>query len=122
MPTYEYKCRACAHRFEVSQRITEDSLTECPECHGEIRRVLFPAGVVFKGSGWYVTDYRDSGEKAKYDSDTKGEPASGATAESKETKPSDAKPADAKSAPATETKSQTPTESKPKPSEPAKAA
>ena len=48
MPTYAYKCKACEHRFETVQKITEDPLTECPECHGEIRRVLFPAGVVFE--------------------------------------------------------------------------
>lgn len=90
MPTYQYKCRQCEHRFEVIQKITEAALTECPECQGEIRRVLFPAGVVFKGSGWYVTDYRNSGEKAKYESESKGETASAST----ETKPSETKTAD----------------------------
>lgn len=84
MPTYQYKCKACDHRFDVMQRITEDPLKECPECQGEIRRVLFPAGVVFKGSGWYVTDYRNSGEKAKYEAESKGEssPASATPSDS----------------------------------------
>lgn len=59
MPTYEYLCRTCSHRFEQWQKITEDSLTICPECGGSIRRVLFPAGVVFKGSGFYSTDHRN---------------------------------------------------------------
>jgi len=61
MPTYEYLCRECSHRFETWQKMTDDSLTTCPECGGNIRRVLFPAGVVFKGSGFYKTDHNGSG-------------------------------------------------------------
>jgi len=61
MPTYEYLCRECSHRFEARQKMTDDSLTTCPECGGNIRRVLFPAGVVFKGSGFYKTDHNGSG-------------------------------------------------------------
>jgi putative FmdB family regulatory protein len=56
MPTYEYLCQTCRHRFETWQKMTDEPLTVCPECHGEIRRVLFPAGIVFKGSGFYKTD------------------------------------------------------------------
>ncbi len=96
MPTYQYKCRECDHRFDVSQRITADPLKECPECDGEIRRVLFPTGVVFKGSGWYVTDYRDSAEKKRYEADSKGDAApspSSAEAPKADAKPkTDAKP------------------------------
>ena len=61
MPTYEYLCRECSHRFETWQKMTDDSLTTCPECGGNIRRVLFPASVVFKGSGFYKTDHNGSG-------------------------------------------------------------
>jgi len=61
MPTYEYLCRVCSHRFETWQKMTDDPLTTCPECGGTIRRVLFPAGVVFKGSGFYKTDHNGSG-------------------------------------------------------------
>jgi putative FmdB family regulatory protein len=60
MPTYEYLCRTCSHRFETWQKMTDESLTTCPECGGTIRRVLFPAGVVFKGSGFYKTDHSAS--------------------------------------------------------------
>jgi putative FmdB family regulatory protein len=56
MPTYEYLCQSCGNRFEAFQHITDDPLTECPKCGGHIRRVLFPAGIVFKGSGFYKTD------------------------------------------------------------------
>ncbi|HLI70462.1 MAG TPA: FmdB family zinc ribbon protein [Ktedonobacteraceae bacterium] len=57
MPTYEYQCKSCDHRFEVWQKMTDEPLTVCPECNGAIRRVLFPAGIVFKGSGFYKTDH-----------------------------------------------------------------
>jgi len=58
MPTYEYLCQDCSHRFEVWQRITDEPLSICSECGGHIRRVYYPAGIVFKGSGFYKTDHR----------------------------------------------------------------
>ncbi len=58
MPTYEYLCQTCSHRFETWQKMTDEPLKICPECGGHIRRVLFPAGVIFKGSGFYVTDHK----------------------------------------------------------------
>jgi len=56
MPTYQYACTACDHEFEAFQSFTEDSLTQCPECKGEIKKVYSAVGVVFKGSGFYKTD------------------------------------------------------------------
>ena len=56
MPTYQYSCTACGHEFEAFQSFTEDSLTQCPECKGEIKKVYSAVGVVFKGSGFYKTD------------------------------------------------------------------
>jgi len=70
MPTYEYLCRECSHRFETRQKMTDDSLTTCPECGGNIRRVLFPASVVFKGSGFYKTDHNASGPVASENGNT----------------------------------------------------
>jgi putative FmdB family regulatory protein len=58
MPVYEYECEHCGVRFERLQRMAEASLTECPECGGHIHRVMQPVGVIFKGSGFYVTDNR----------------------------------------------------------------
>lgn len=59
MPLYVYKCNNCEHQFEVRQRFSEEPLTECPQCEGQIRRVINSVGVVFKGSGFYVTDSRN---------------------------------------------------------------
>ena len=58
MPTYSYHCDSCGHDFEAVQRFADDPLTECPVCGAAIRRVIQPVGVVFKGSGWYITDSR----------------------------------------------------------------
>ena len=58
MPTYTYQCDSCGHGFEAVQRFADDPLTECPQCGSSIRRVIQPVGVVFKGSGWYITDSR----------------------------------------------------------------
>jgi putative FmdB family regulatory protein len=58
MPTYTYQCDSCGHGFEAVQRFADDPLTECPKCAASIRRVIQPVGVVFKGSGWYITDSR----------------------------------------------------------------
>jgi putative FmdB family regulatory protein len=60
MPTYVYRCENCGHRFEAWQHMTDDPLTTCPQCEGPIHRVLFPASIVFKGSGFYSTDNRRS--------------------------------------------------------------
>ncbi len=80
MPTYDYICEACDHEFEMFQRITEDPIEKCPECNKKKLRRLFGTGaaVVFKGSGFYQTDYRsDSYKKAadaeKKSSDTKSD-------------------------------------------------
>ena len=56
MPTYQYACNACAHEFEVFQSFSDASLTVCPECKGDLRKIYSAVGVVFKGSGFYKTD------------------------------------------------------------------
>ncbi len=63
MPTYEYECQSCGHRFDVLQKITEEPLTKCPHCHKSRLKRLIGAGlgVIFKGSGFYTTDYKRSG-------------------------------------------------------------
>lgn len=58
MPLYTYRCNNCNHEFEARQRMSDDPLTDCPVCEGDVRRVVSSVGVVFKGSGFYVTDNR----------------------------------------------------------------
>ncbi len=58
MPTYQYACRACGHSFDAVQSFSDDTLTECPECGGTLRKVFSPVGIVFRGSGFYRTDSR----------------------------------------------------------------
>ena len=65
MPTYDYECDACGHEMELFQRISEDPLKKCPECKKNKLRRLFGTGaaIVFKGSGFYETDYRSDSYK-----------------------------------------------------------
>jgi len=60
VPTYAYACKDCGHAFDIQQSFSDDSLTVCPECAGSLRKKFNSVGVVFKGSGFYRTDSRDS--------------------------------------------------------------
>ena len=62
MPTYEYACRACGEHLEVVQSFSDDPLTVCEECGGELRKVFSAAGLIFKGSGWHIKDYSSGGK------------------------------------------------------------
>jgi putative FmdB family regulatory protein len=88
MPTYVYRCQSCSTLQEAVQRITDDPLTTCEDCGGSLRRVLQPVGIVFKGSGFYVTDYKrsDSGNG-------KNLPAANVKSEGGESKPAADTPA-----------------------------
>jgi len=64
MPTYEYECLKCGHRFEIFQKMTDKPRKRCPKCRGKLRRLVGSgAGMIFKGSGFYVTDYRSQSYK-----------------------------------------------------------
>ena len=66
MPTYEYECTRCGHRFERFQSMTDKPVKRCPECRCKVERVLSGgAGFIFKGSGFYITDYRSADYKKK---------------------------------------------------------
>lgn len=60
MPTYSYACTECGNRFDAVQAFSDDALTECPKCSGRLRKLFGKVGVVFKGSGFYRTDNRES--------------------------------------------------------------
>ena len=61
MPTYSYRCTECETAFDIQQAFTDDTLTECPNCGGALRKVFSPVGVTFSGSGFYRTDSRSKG-------------------------------------------------------------
>lgn len=66
MPTYEYECKKCGHKFEEFQSITEAPIRRCPRCKGKVQRLLGAgAGIIFKGEGFYATDYRSPSYKEK---------------------------------------------------------
>lgn len=96
MPLYEYECAACGNHFEVRQRIVEDPISVCPTCGGPTRRLLHPVGIIFKGSGWYITDSRktdsatsarDSSDRATTSSDTSKSTSSDRASASSDSKP-----------------------------------
>ena len=65
MPIYGYRCSNCGHQFEIQQRMSDEPLKVCPKCQGKLTKVLYPTGVIFKGSGFYTTDYKGSGKAAE---------------------------------------------------------
>jgi putative FmdB family regulatory protein len=79
MPIYEYECKKCGKHFEVWQKITEEPLKVCPECGGELMKLISESSFILKGTGWYVTDYA---RKEKEKKEKKGEKSQ----EKKETK------------------------------------
>lgn len=86
MPIYEYECTNCGVRFERHQRLSDEPVQICPECAGQVRRVIQPVGVIFKGSGFYVTDNRrisgGSGRKGKSSGDSSDNGTTESTASS----------------------------------------
>jgi putative FmdB family regulatory protein len=85
MPTYEYRCRDCGHSFDIVQKMSDEPLTHCPECGGDLRKVFAPPAISFKGSGFYATDH---GKKAKPSTESKKD---GSTSEKKKDTSSDTK-------------------------------
>ena len=89
MPIYMYKCRECGHQFEIRQRYSDDSLSECPVCEGNVRRVINSVGVVFKGSGFYITDNRNGKSNGSVSSNSKTTEKKSASSEKSKEKSSD---------------------------------
>ena len=77
MPTYDYKCSNCNHTFEYFQPMSAAPLTECPECKGNLKRIIGTgSGPIFKGSGFYQTDYKGKSENSKKSSESESKPIS----------------------------------------------
>ncbi|HEY9164538.1 MAG TPA: FmdB family zinc ribbon protein [Candidatus Kryptonia bacterium] len=95
MPTYEYKCESCSKTFEEIQSMTDDPLTTCPKCGGKVQRLISSGvGLIFKGSGFYLTDYKKSsaspaGSNGESKPKTKAPAEKPAVAKTKSTKKSD---------------------------------
>lgn len=85
MPIYEYQCDSCSYRFEAKQSIKDDPLSTCERCGKTVRRLISSPGIMFKGSGWYITDYSD---KLKPPSSASGETGGTSTGEKGEKKES----------------------------------
>ncbi len=98
MPTYGYECLSCDNQFEINQSIKADALTTCDDCGGTLRKRIYPVGIAFKGSGFYVNDYAPKSSGA---TKTETPKADAGTTETKSETKSEAKPEAA--APKTET-------------------
>lgn len=101
VPTYDYQCRQCGTTYEVIHSMLEDGPTACERCGGQLRRVLYPSGIIFKGSGFYKTDSRSSsGSSHRRSGTSSAAPAresSDGAAPSSEAKSGETKSGDAKS-------------------------
>ena len=85
MPIYGYRCENCGHQLEVLQKVSDERLMVCPKCQGKLTKIMYPAGVIFKGSGFYSTDYKGSNKPASGN-------GSASAAETKSDAKSEAKP------------------------------
>jgi putative FmdB family regulatory protein len=79
VPTYSYACTECGNRFDAVQAFSDDALTTCPKCSGKLRKLFGSVGVVFKGSGFYRTDNRESGKSTSNGSAKSSESSSSST-------------------------------------------
>jgi putative FmdB family regulatory protein len=96
MPTYGYRCSKCGHELEILQKISDPPLKTCPECGGELTKKVYAAGVIFKGSGYYTTDYKTSKSSDSGSSNGSGtgaEKTSEKTSETTSDKSGESKPA-----------------------------
>ena len=97
MPTYAYACKSCGHRFDAVQSFADPTLTECPECGGELRKEYGSIGVTFNGSGFYRTDSRAADKKG---SDSSSSSSSSGSSAGGSSTPSASSKSEAKASPA----------------------
>ncbi len=80
VPIYEYQCEACNHKFEVIQKVSDKPIKRCVLCRGKVHKVLSAPGLLFKGSGWYVTDYANPERKKAMEAEKKATSGDGGSA------------------------------------------
>ncbi len=92
MPTYEYECKKCGYRFELFQSMTDKPKKRCPKCKGPLRRLFGTgSGIIFKGSGFYATDYRSKEYQDKFKKDKEKQKTHEDKSKDKESKPKENK-------------------------------
>ena len=79
MPIYGYRCEQCGHELEVLQSMKDEPLRVCPNCMGPLRKMIYPVGIVFKGSGYYTTDYKSAGSPSRHGDSDAAASASGSS-------------------------------------------
>ncbi len=92
MPIYEYVCQGCQHRFEMKQKMSDPPVAECPRCGQPVTKVISAPAIMFKGTGWYVTDYSDK-MKPPGQSESAGKPSNGQSEHKKDAAATPAAPA-----------------------------
>jgi putative FmdB family regulatory protein len=105
MPTYGYRCRSCGNEFEILQKISDAPLQTCPKCAGKLDKMVYAAGIIYKGSGYYNTDYKSASKGSDQASSNGSEKAPSSGSETSSGGSGDAKPA---SEPKTESKAPKP--------------
>jgi putative FmdB family regulatory protein len=113
VPTYQYACTNCDHRFEAVQAFSDASLTVCPECEGKLRKVFSSVGIVFKGSGFYRTDSRAAAGSTVAKGESSSESSSSSGSDSGSTSSEKKSESTSKSEKKSESKSSTPSKSSP---------
>jgi putative FmdB family regulatory protein len=113
VPTYQYACTNCDHRFEAVQAFSDASLTVCPECEGKLRKVFSSVGIVFKGSGFYRTDSRAAVGSTVAKGESSSDSSSSSSSDSGSTSSEKKSESTSKSEKKSESKSSTPSKSSP---------
>ena len=123
MPIYGYRCEQCGHELEVLQSIRDEPLRVCPNCMGPLRKMIYPVGIVFKGSGYYTTDYKSAGTPSRHGDSDAAASASGSSDGGSETAAKRASTSESKGESSSESKSESkPAKEAAKPSTSAKPA
>jgi putative FmdB family regulatory protein len=118
VPIYEYQCTSCTHRFELKQSVKDDPIKDCPRCGKDVTKLISSPAIMFKGSGWYITDYSDKlkpgtgSEAADKPADSASDTSKAAAASDKAGSPAPS-PTTAPASPAPATTTPTPSASAP---------